>query len=235
MPSPIMRNTGTPSIRDAREPKSASTSTRASPRPRDEPAHAADAALPTEGGHAGPRTDARPPRRRRSAATTAGRHPRPRPERARVVHPAVVALATTGIMTFNACRQVGGAATATAQSRIRPTCIVEGGRRASRGSTPSRWRKPVSSPAPLSTAPPAGIGRREGRPRTGKNDRDAGSCDPTPAGGPGSSRVTVTSPTDTPGTSVIASSGPARGPAIRRRCTAQRRLAHGGEPTARTL
>ena len=69
--------------------------------------------------------------------------------------------------------------------------------------------KPVSSPAPLRTAAPAG---------TGSATSVAGSAGttavmplratPRPSGGSGSSRQIVTWPTATPGTSVIAFTGP---------------------------
>ena len=69
--------------------------------------------------------------------------------------------------------------------------------------------EPVSSPAPLRTAVPAG---------TGSATSVAGSAGtiavtpvratPRPAGGSGSSRQTVAWPTRTPGTSVIAFRGP---------------------------
>src|SRR5215469_5208302 len=62
--------------------------------------------------------------------------------------------------------------------------------------------KPVHSPAPLSTAPPAGTGLRNMFPPRSTTVTPVRAT-PRPAGGGGSSRQTVACPTPTPGTSTI--------------------------------
>ena len=83
------------------------------------------------------------------------------------------------------------------------------GRRASRAApTPRPARKPVISPAPLSTATPAGTGSAN-RPSAGPGRIAVTPVRAIPRPRSGSSRQTVTWPTRTPATSVIASCGPA--------------------------
>src|SRR5579875_3078303 len=69
-------------------------------------------------------------------------------------------------------------------------------------------RNPVHSPAPFSTAPPAGTGSRNRFP-PGSITVTPVLATPRPAGGGSSSRQTVACPTPTPGTSVIDAVGPA--------------------------
>src|SRR3984957_14063389 len=68
-------------------------------------------------------------------------------------------------------------------------------------------RNPVHSPAPFSTAPPAGTGALNKFP-PGSMTVTPVRATPRPAGGGGSSRHTVTCPTPTPGTSAIEAVGP---------------------------
>src|SRR5580704_5577740 len=68
-------------------------------------------------------------------------------------------------------------------------------------------RNPVHSPAPFSTAPPAGTGAANRFP-PGSMTVTPVLATPRPAGGGGSSRHTVTWPTPTPGTSAIDAVGP---------------------------
>src|SRR5580704_1892431 len=68
-------------------------------------------------------------------------------------------------------------------------------------------RNPVHSPAPFSTAPPAGTGLPNTLP-PGSMTVTPVLATPRPAGGAGSSRQTVTCPTPRPGTSVIDAVGP---------------------------
>src|SRR5580704_8550302 len=69
-------------------------------------------------------------------------------------------------------------------------------------------RNPVHSPAPFSTAPPAGTGLANMFP-PGSMTVTPVRATPRPAGGAGSSRHTVTCPTPRPGTSAIEAVGPA--------------------------
>ena len=66
----------------------------------------------------------------------------------------------------------------------------------------------MHSPAPLSTAPPAGTGLRNRLP-PGSSTVTPVRATPRPSGGPGSSRHTVACPTPTPGTSMMDPVGPA--------------------------
>src|SRR5580692_7339778 len=68
-------------------------------------------------------------------------------------------------------------------------------------------RNPVHSPAPFSTAPPAGTGLANMLP-PGSMTVTPVRATPRPAGGPGSSRQTVTCPTPRAGTSEIEAVGP---------------------------
>src|ERR1700678_3003972 len=68
-------------------------------------------------------------------------------------------------------------------------------------------RKPAHSPAPFSTAPPAGTGALNMLP-PGSITVTPVLATPRPAGGGASSRQTVTCPTPTPGTSEIEPVGP---------------------------
>src|ERR1700733_13427741 len=67
--------------------------------------------------------------------------------------------------------------------------------------------RPVHSPAPFSTAPPAGAGLRNRFP-PGSTTVTPVLATPRPAGGGGSSRQMVAWPTPTPGTSAIDAVGP---------------------------
>ncbi len=90
-----------------------------------------------------------------------------------------------------------------AASYTRPSCIVEvmnTGVSASPHSLAAR--KPVHSPAPFRTAPPAGTGLRNMLPPRSTTVTPV-LATPRPVGGPGSSRQTVAWPTPTPGTSMI--------------------------------
>src|ERR687897_3915434 len=85
--------------------------------------------------------------------------------------------------------------------------------------------KPVISPAPFSTAPPAGTSSR------GSSACERGTtavipvrATPRPSGGSGSSRQTVTWPTVTPATSVIAFAGPVSKRPMRRPSSRSRGL-----------
>ena len=81
-------------------------------------------------------------------------------------------------------------------------------------------RAPVISPAPFSTATPAGTGSRQrvsGAP--GAIAVTPVRATPRPAGGSGSSRTTVTWPTPTPATSVIEFAGPGWSRPMRMPCS----------------
>src|SRR5206468_3817517 len=76
---------------------------------------------------------------------------------------------------------------------------------------------PVSSPAPFKTAVPAGTGCAQSvSTRAGSTALTPVRATPRPSGYAGSSRQTVTCPTVTPLTSVIAFAGPASNRPIRR-------------------
>ena len=82
------------------------------------------------------------------------------------------------------------------------------GRPASRaGPTRRRRGSPVHSPAPLSTAPPAGTGRANAS-SAGTSTVTPVRATPRPRGGSGSSRQTVACPSPTPGTSRTEFVGP---------------------------
>ena len=165
-PSPIVGNTGTPSMRRSRaEPKFASTSTptvasASGTRRLEEP-------IPPFQ----PKRPCRFPRRRTPARRRRRRHRRPHRRRP-PPRPAPCARRSAS------CRRIrrrpgsrrrrrrlpasASHATATAPSKMRPTAIVEVRNTGVSISPHSEiWRKPVSSPAPFSAAAPAGTGRRK--------------------------------------------------------------------------
>src|SRR4051794_31980406 len=81
--------------------------------------------------------------------------------------------------------------------------------------------KPVHSPAPLTTAPPAGTGERKQLP-PGSSTVTPVRATPRPRGGGGSSRHTVRWPRPTPGTSRTDDVGPAgRSPILTGRSAAR--------------
>ena len=95
-----------------------------------------------------------------------------------------------------------------AASYTRPSCIVEVRNTGVSASPHSpAAMKPVHSPAPLSTAPPAGTGLRNRFPPRSRTVTPVRAT-PRPSGGGGSSRHTVAWPTPTPGTSMIDAVGP---------------------------
>ena len=214
-PSPTVGKTGMPSIRRSRaDPKFARTSTPIvastsgtrrldDPIPPFQPNATMPAPAPTHPCSTAPSC----------AAATAGQRHRPPP--ARCGHRStncrrIRRRRESRRRPFPRGRSVAHAS-ATAPSKTRPTAIVEVRNTGVSISPHSEiWRNPVSSPAPFNAATPAGTGLR---------NRDAWApgtiavtpvlAIPRPSGGGGSSRATVTCPTRTPATSVIAFAGPA--------------------------
>ncbi len=118
--------------------------------------------------------------------------------------------ATTGMITSSAPIAGSSAMSSShAASYTRPSCIVEV-RKIGVSTRPHSEAaiKPVHSPAPLSTAPPAGTGLRNMLPPRSITLTPVRAT-PRPAGGAGSSRHTVACPTPTPGTSTIDAVRPA--------------------------
>ncbi len=117
--------------------------------------------------------------------------------------------ATIGMMTSSS-PIAGSSAMSSSQaaSYTRPTCIVLV-RNSGVSTRPHSCavRKPVHSPAPLRTAPPAGTGSRKPLP-PGSTTVTPVRATPRPCGGSGSSRHTVAWPTPTPATSTIEPVGP---------------------------
>ena len=129
---------------------------------------------------------------------------------------------TTGITTSSVPIAASTShAAATAPSKTRPTAIVEVRKIGVSISPHSEiWRKPVSSPAPFRAVAPAATGlRKNDSPGPGRIAVTPVRALPRPTGGSGSSRTTVTWPTRTPATSVIAFAAPASRWPMRRPCS----------------
>lgn len=130
--------------------------------------------------------------------------------------------ATTGITTSSPMAGTASAMSWHAASYTRPTCMVEV-RKTGVPMIPhsDMSRKPVHSPAPLRTAPPAGTGRAR-MSAAGSTTVTPVRATPRPAGGSGSSRHTVACPTPAPGTSRMERVGPDGRPPIWRPRSAMR-------------